>query len=71
MVSYHSSMHKFCQPVYLCVAMCDGYNQAIESLQLHDVPYEIYDTVAVEPTDASWKDAIAWSRAHDFSHFLA
>ena len=29
------------------------------------------DRVAVEPTDSSWNDAIAWSRKHDFSHFLA
>ncbi|KAG8758513.1 hypothetical protein FRC12_009987 [Ceratobasidium sp. 428] len=44
---------------------------AVESLDQHGINYEVFDRVAVEPTDASWNDAIAWSRQHDFSHFLA
>ncbi|KAG8742265.1 hypothetical protein FRC10_001752 [Ceratobasidium sp. 414] len=44
---------------------------AIESLDQHGINYEVFDRVAIEPTDASWNDAIAWSRQHDFSHFLA
>lgn len=36
-----------------------------------DLPFEVYDQVVAEPTEASWRDAIAWSRKHDFSHFLA
>ncbi|KAJ8509331.1 hypothetical protein ONZ45_g8505 [Pleurotus djamor] len=36
-----------------------------------DLPYEVYDKVVAEPTEQSWRDAIAWARAHDFSHFLA
>jgi hydroxyacid-oxoacid transhydrogenase len=31
----------------------------------------VFDRVAVEPTDKSWQEAIAWSRQHDISHFLA
>ena len=36
-----------------------------------DLPFEVYDKVVCEPTEASWRDAIAWARSHDFSHFLA
>ncbi|CCO31868.1 hydroxyacid-oxoacid transhydrogenase [Rhizoctonia solani AG-1 IB] len=43
----------------------------IESLDQHGVNYEVFERVAVEPTDSSWNDAITWSRKHDFSHFLA
>lgn len=46
-------------------------NQAVQALEEEGVPYEIFDRVAVEPTDSSWLDAIAWARKHDFSHFLA
>ncbi|GJE84391.1 iron-containing alcohol dehydrogenase [Phanerochaete sordida] len=42
---------------------------ALEAEQ--DLPFEIYDRVVAEPTEASWRDAIAWSRQHDCSHFLA
>ncbi|KAE8266041.1 hypothetical protein A4X09_0g6306 [Tilletia walkeri] len=45
--------------------------QAIEALEHEGVPYEIYDKTRVEPNDQSWKEAIAFARAHDFSHFLA
>ncbi|KAH9049715.1 iron-containing alcohol dehydrogenase 1 [Lactarius hengduanensis] len=45
---------------------------AIESLSSQqDLPFEIYDRVVTEPTEDSWREAIAWSREHDFSHFLA
>ena len=43
----------------------------MESLQLANVPFELYTNVSVEPTDESWRDAIAWARKHNFSHFLA
>ena len=36
-----------------------------------DLPFEVYDRVVTEPTEDSWRDAIAWAREHDFSHFLA
>lgn len=46
--------------------------QAIESLESQqNLPFEIYDKVATEPTELSWLDAIAWARRHDFTHFLA
>ena len=35
------------------------------------IPFEVYDRVVAEPTEASWRDAIAWARKHDCSHFLA
>jgi len=45
--------------------------QAITSLESQDLPFEVYDQVVAEPTEESWRDAIAWARKHDFSHFLA
>ena len=46
--------------------------QAIASLEAQqDLPFEVYDRVVAEPTEASWRDAIAWARQHDCSHFLA
>ena len=51
--------------------LCLKVPQAIEALQQEGVPFELYDRVAVEPTDKSWLDAIEWARKHDFSHFLA
>ncbi|KAF8165349.1 iron-containing alcohol dehydrogenase 1 [Crassisporium funariophilum] len=36
-----------------------------------DLPYEVFDQVVAEPTEDSWRKAIAWAREHDFSHFLA
>lgn len=48
------------------------FEQAIASLEAQgDVPFEVYDRVVTEPTEASWRDAIAWARQHDISHFLA
>ncbi|KIP12707.1 hypothetical protein PHLGIDRAFT_123800 [Phlebiopsis gigantea 11061_1 CR5-6] len=45
---------------------------AISSLESQqDLPFEVYDRVVTEPTEASWRDAIAWARQHDCSHFLA
>jgi len=45
---------------------------ALASLQAQDdLPFEVFDSVVTEPTDDSWRKAIAWARQHDFSHFLA
>ncbi|KAG8923385.1 hypothetical protein FRC01_012823 [Tulasnella sp. 417] len=44
---------------------------ARESLDASGISYEVFNKVAVEPTDASWKEAIDWARKHDFTHFLA
>lgn len=44
----------------------------MESLESEvDLPYEVYDKVVAEPTEDSWRDAIAWARKHDISHFVA
>jgi hypothetical protein len=56
-------------PLSACWA---NFHQAIESLESQtDLPFEVYDQVVAEPTEDSWRDAIAWARKHDFSHFLA
>ncbi|RDB22849.1 Hydroxyacid-oxoacid transhydrogenase, mitochondrial [Hypsizygus marmoreus] len=45
---------------------------AIDALEAQsDLPFEIFDQVVAEPTEESWRKAIAWARDHDFSHFLA
>ena len=47
-------------------------SQAISSLEAQtDLRFEVFDKVVAEPTEASWREAIAWSRQHDPSHFLA
>jgi len=54
------------------VAQLPPAKMAIASLESQtDLPFEVYDKVVTEPTEASWRDAIAWARKHDFSHFLA
>ncbi|KAL5527759.1 hypothetical protein ACEPAG_6560 [Sanghuangporus baumii] len=54
------------------VAKLPPMQMAIESLNSQlDLPYEVYDRVVAEPTEESWRDAVAWARSHDFSHFLA
>ncbi|EIW76109.1 alcohol dehydrogenase [Coniophora puteana RWD-64-598 SS2] len=59
----------FTDPV---VAKLKPMATALESLQSQqDLPFEIYDQVVAEPTEESWRKAIAWAREHDFSHFLA
>lgn len=45
---------------------------AIASLESQsDMPFEVFDQVVAEPTEESWRNAIAWARKHDFTHFLA
>ncbi|GBE79611.1 alcohol dehydrogenase [Sparassis latifolia] len=54
------------------IAKLPPAKMAIASLEAQiDLPFEVYDRVVCEPTEASWRDAIAWSRQHDCSHFLA
>lgn len=46
--------------------------QALASIQAQDdLRFEVFDSVVAEPTEESWRQAIAWARQHDFSHFLA
>ncbi|TEB30269.1 alcohol dehydrogenase [Coprinellus micaceus] len=54
------------------VAKLKPMKAAIAALEAEtDLPFEVYDKVVAEPTEESWRDAIAWARDHDFSHFLA
>ncbi|PAV21312.1 iron-containing alcohol dehydrogenase 1 [Pyrrhoderma noxium] len=54
------------------VAKLAPMQMAIDSLDSQPgLNYEIYDKVVAEPTEESWRDAIAWARSHDISHFLA
>lgn len=54
------------------VKQLPAMKMAIAALEAQkDLPFEVYDRVVAEPTEASWRDAIAWSRQHDCSHFLA
>ncbi|KAI0722905.1 alcohol dehydrogenase [Earliella scabrosa] len=54
------------------VAKLPPAKMAIASLEAQqDLPFVVYDRVVAEPTEASWRDAIAWARQHDCSHFLA
>jgi hydroxyacid-oxoacid transhydrogenase len=43
----------------------------LESLKKEKVPFELFDRVAVEPTDASMREAIAFARQGDFDAFVA
>ncbi|KZT12773.1 alcohol dehydrogenase [Laetiporus sulphureus 93-53] len=54
------------------VAKLPPAKMAIASLESQtDLPFVVYDRVVAEPTEASWRDAIAWAREHDCSHYLA
>ncbi|KAK0467168.1 iron-containing alcohol dehydrogenase-domain containing protein [Desarmillaria tabescens] len=54
------------------IAKLRPMKNALASLEAQtDLPFEVYDRVVAEPTEESWRDAIAWARTHDFSHFLA
>ncbi|KAH9947246.1 alcohol dehydrogenase [Amylocystis lapponica] len=54
------------------VAKLPPAKMAIASLEAQsDLPFVVYDRVVSEPTEASWRDAIAWARQEDCSHFLA
>ena len=43
----------------------------LESLHKHNVNFEIYDRVRVEPTNESFEDAIRFARSQPFDAFLA
>ncbi|KAF8655289.1 hypothetical protein AX16_003188 [Volvariella volvacea WC 439] len=54
------------------VAKLRPMKSALAALEAQtDLPFEVFDRVATEPTEESWREAIAWARKHDFSHFLA
>jgi len=43
----------------------------LEALDAQGVPFQLYDKVAVEPTDESFKDCIDFAKAGNFDLFLA
>lgn len=43
----------------------------LESLQKQNINYQVYDKVAVEPTDVSFKEAIKWASDGQFDSYLA
>ncbi|KAM3865804.1 hydroxyacid-oxoacid transhydrogenase, mitochondrial [Diretmus argenteus] len=43
----------------------------LDSLVTHGVNYQVYDNVRVEPTDSSFKDAIAFAKKESFDVFVA
>lgn len=43
----------------------------LESLESNRIPFAVYDKVRVEPTDESFRDAIAFARARPFDAFVA
>ncbi|KAJ1925154.1 hypothetical protein IWQ60_004751 [Tieghemiomyces parasiticus] len=45
--------------------------EAIRSLEENNVNYVLYDRVRIEPSDASFKDAIAFAQQHQVDSFLA
>ncbi|KAJ3563843.1 hypothetical protein NP233_g8670 [Leucocoprinus birnbaumii] len=54
------------------IAKLQPMKAAVAALESQtDLPFEVYDQVVAEPTEDSWRNAIAWARKHDFSHFLA
>ncbi|KAG6817404.1 hypothetical protein H0H87_009048 [Tephrocybe sp. NHM501043] len=54
------------------VAKLGPMKSAVASLEAQtDLPFAVFDQVVAEPTEESWRKAIAWAREHDFSHFLA
>jgi hydroxyacid-oxoacid transhydrogenase len=44
---------------------------AVEALEHHGVALVLCDRVAVEPTDRSWRDAIAFAAPHEFDALVA
>ena len=53
------------------VARLPPVRTVVESLEENGVPFALYDRVRVEPTDASFLDAIEFARAQPFDAFVA
>ena len=43
----------------------------LESLEKEKIPFALYDRVRVEPTDASFREAISFAASGDFDAFVA
>ncbi|XP_025091096.1 hydroxyacid-oxoacid transhydrogenase, mitochondrial-like isoform X2 [Pomacea canaliculata] len=53
------------------LAKMDPVRVALESLEQHKVPYQLYDKVRVEPSDQSFKNAVQFALDGNFDVFLA
>ncbi|KAI8438237.1 hypothetical protein MSG28_010845 [Choristoneura fumiferana] len=53
------------------VANLSPMKAVLDSLAKTGINYKVYDKVAVEPTDKSFKDAIKFAQENDFDSFLA
>src|SRR5262249_45288220 len=53
------------------VAKLPPVARVVDSLDASSVPYVLYDRVRVEPTDASFQDAIAFATAHPIDTIVA
>jgi hydroxyacid-oxoacid transhydrogenase len=53
------------------VARLSPVQATVESLEQHKIPFTLYDRVRVEPTDASFHDAIAFATAGGYDAYVA
>ncbi|BEI87691.1 uncharacterized protein CcaverHIS019_0104090 [Cutaneotrichosporon cavernicola] len=53
------------------IAQLPVMQTVVQALQKEGHNFVVFDKVAVEPTEASWLEAIEWSRAQNPTHFLA
>jgi hydroxyacid-oxoacid transhydrogenase len=53
------------------VAKLPPVDTVLESLEKEGIPYSLFDRVAVEPTDASMREAISFALQGDFDAFVA
>ncbi|KAH9631491.1 hypothetical protein HF086_004652 [Spodoptera exigua] len=53
------------------VVKLDPVKATLDSLTRNGVNYKVYDKVRVEPTDTSFKDAIAFAKENSFDSFVA
>lgn len=53
------------------IAKLPPVHRALESLESNSIAYRIFDGVRVEPTDASFQQAIAFAKSDDFDAFVA
>ena len=71
-ICIYISLHSWPRPrPYLQLAKMKPVHTALESLETHKIPYSVFDQVAIEPTDTSFKKAISYARAHKFDAFVA
>ncbi|KAL5013353.1 hypothetical protein ScPMuIL_007623 [Solemya velum] len=63
--------HKVCVMTDRNLAKLPPVQTVLESLEVHKVPYKLYDRSRVEPTNESFQDAIDFAKSEDFDVFLA